>query len=256
VRLLQRSTRSVRLTHEGRALYSTAKPAVATLLGAARAIEPSSSQPSGRLRVSAPSDLCSGFLSDVIVDFAEKHPRVKLEFTLTNQQSRLIHEGFDVAVRATANLGDSSVVARKLGDIQHHLYAAPKYLRKFGAPVSPEDLHKHQCIVFRAKELVRKWQLLSTLGDVSLDVEGHLGGDDFSFVRAMSLSGAGIALLPELNCVADEATGRLVRVLPDYHARGASLYVVYPTAKQVPARVRAFRDFLVQAWATRVAGQA
>jgi DNA-binding transcriptional LysR family regulator len=85
-------------------------------------------------------------------------------------------------------------------------------------------------------------------------VRGRIGGDDLGFVRAMVIAGGGIGVLPQINCAADEASGRLVRVLPAFHARGATLYVVYPTTKQVPARVTAFRDFVSEAfaaWSTR-----
>ncbi len=249
VRLLQRTTRSVRPTSEGRTLYGSAAPALEILRSATRALEPSTGKPRGRLRVTAPSDLCSSFLADVIAGFAEKHPLVQLDFTLTNQHSQLIHEGFDLALRATVSLGDSQLVARKLGDMKHGLYASPRYLERFGMPALPDDLYKHSCLVFRAKELVRTWTLRGPDGDSELQIEGRMGGDDFAFVRAMALAGAGIALLPQLNCAADQADRRLVRVLPQYHARGASLYVVIPSARHVPARVRAFRDYLVDAYA-------
>jgi len=83
-------------------------------------------------------------------------------------------------------------------------------------------------------------------------VRGALGGDDFTFVRAMALAGAGIALLPHVNAAADEGAGRLFRVLPEMHAAGTTLYLVYPSASNVPSRVTVFRDFLVEAVAERV----
>jgi DNA-binding transcriptional LysR family regulator len=158
-----------------------------------------------------------------------------------------------VAVRATANLRDSSLVARKLGDVEQRLYASPAYLRKHGAPTSLEDLQKHQLVVFRATELARTWPLRGSDGradgDASVEVRGTIGGDDFTFVRSIVLAGGGIGLLPHYNAAAEEAGGRLVRVLPGFHARGATLYVVYPSTKNVPSRVTAFRDFVVEAFA-------
>jgi DNA-binding transcriptional LysR family regulator len=250
VRLLHRTTRHVRPTSEGRELYAAAAPAVSTLRAAAQTLEPATRQPRGRLRVTAPIDLSTGFLAEVVVAFAERHPLVQLDFALTNEHANLVEEGFDVAVRATADLGDSSLVARKLGDLELRLYASPRYLQKHGAPATWSDLADHHCIVFRAKELARTWALQSAAGDTSVPVRGRIGGDDFSFVRAMVAAGGGIGILSHINCAADEASGRLVRVLPDYHARGASLYVVYPSRKNVPARVTAFRDFLVEAFAS------
>jgi DNA-binding transcriptional LysR family regulator len=255
VRLIQRTTRHVQPTSEGRELYAAVAPTISTLRAAARALEPPSRQPRGRLRVTAPNDLAAHFLASVVVAFAERHPLVQLDFALTNQHTNLVDEGFDVAVRASARLGDSSLIARKLGDLELRLYASPPYLQKRGAPATWSDLAEHPCIVFGAKDLARTWALQSAAGDVGVPVRGRIGGDDFTFVRAMVTAGAGIGLLPHINCGADEASGRLVRVLPEYHARGASLYVVYPSAKNVPARVTAFRDFVVQAFASWASGQ-
>ncbi|HXK18022.1 MAG TPA: substrate binding domain-containing protein, partial [Polyangiaceae bacterium] len=186
---------------------------------------------------------------------------------VSNKRANLVDEGFDVALRASIKLGDSTLVARKLGDLELHLYASPKYLEQRGAPVTPTDLVNHHNVIFRgqasfrgdaspggAPELSRTWLLAGPSGETSVTLRGRIGGDDLSFVRAMLVAGAGIGLLPQLNCASDEASGRLVRVLPGYHARGASLYVVYPSKKHVPARVTAFRDVVVDAfsaWAAR-----
>jgi DNA-binding transcriptional LysR family regulator len=203
--------------------------------------------------VTAPIELATGFLADVIVAFAARYPLVNLDFSLTNSRTNLVDEGFDVAVRATPRLADSSLVARKLGDIEQRMYASPRYLESHGTPALVEDLAQHQCIVFRATDLARSWPLLVGAREASVQVHGRIGGDDFSFVRAMVLAGGGIGLLPHINAAADEASGRLVRVLPGFHARGASLYIVYPTAHNVPPRVTAFRDFIVEAFRAWVA---
>jgi DNA-binding transcriptional LysR family regulator len=255
VRLLHRTTRAVKPTSDGRELFASVASAVSSVRSAARALEPATRKPKGRLRVTAPGDICTAFLAEVIVSFAERYPQVALDFTLTNQLTNLVDEGFDVAVRATLRLDDSSLVARKLGEISLGLYASPNYLSKHGAPASVADLARHQCVVFRAADLSRTWALRgSAPAAANIAVRGRINGDDMGFVRAMVISGAGIGLLPQINCAADEASGRLVRVLPALHARGATLYVVYPSAKQVPARVTAFRDFVTEAfaaWSTR-----
>jgi DNA-binding transcriptional LysR family regulator len=255
VRLLQRTTRHMKPTSEGRDLYASVAQAVATLRTAARMLEPVSRQPRGRLRVTAPLSLCTGFLASVIVAFAERYPLVDLDFSLTNQHANLVDEGFDVAMRATADLGDSSLVARKLGDLELHLFASPAYLKRRGVPATCEELPRHPCIVFRGKELARTWELRGPSGEATIAIRGRLGGDDMSFVHSMIVSGAGIGLLPNINAADDDASGRIVRVLPEWHARGAALYVVYPSSKNVPARVTAFRDFVVEAFATWKTGR-
>jgi DNA-binding transcriptional LysR family regulator len=253
VRLLHRTTRRVRPTTEGRELYAAVASSVATLHSAARSLEPAARQPNGRLRITAPTDLAAAFLPGVLVEFTERYPLVTLDFALTNQHSNLVDEGFDVALRATARLADSSLIARKLGDLEQRMYASPKYLQRRGAPRTWKDLEAHACVLFRAKELARTWSLRSGAGVVDVPVRGKIGGDDFTFVRAMILAGAGIGILPHINAAADEASGRLVRVLPELHARGATLYVVYPSTKNVPSRVTAFRDLVIERFGAWVA---
>ena len=253
VRLLQRTTRAVKPTAEGRDLYESVSPAVAALRAAARGLEASTSSVKGRLRLSAPTDLASSFLAPVLVGFAERYPLVDLDLALTNAHVNVVGEGFDVALRATSKLESSSLIARKLGEIEHRLYASPSYLAKHGAPSASKDLASHALVLFRSKDLERTWQL-EGVGGASVSVRGRIGGDDFVFVRSMILGGAGIGLLPYLNAAADEDAGRLVRVLPTLHATGATLYLIYPSAKNVPSRVAAFRDFVTtafHAWTTR-----
>jgi DNA-binding transcriptional LysR family regulator len=254
VRLLHRTTRTVRPTTEGRELYAAVASSVATLRSAARSLEPATRKPNGRLRITAPTDLAGGFLPGVLVEFAERYPLVTLDFALTNQHSNLVDEGFDVALRATARLDDSSLVARKLGGLEQRLYASPSYLQARGAPRTWKDLEAHACVLFRAKELSRTWSLRGASGVVDVPVRGKVAADDFTFVRAMILAGAGIGLLPHINAAADEASGRLIRVLPELHGHGATLYVVYPSTKNVPSRVTAFRDFVIERFAAWVAG--
>jgi len=254
VRLLHRTTRNVQPTTDGHDLYASAAPAVTTLRGATLALEPATRKPKGRLRVTAPNDLASSFLADVLVAFAERYPLVHLDFSLSNAHVNLVEQGIDVAVRATARLDDSSLVVRKLGDLELGLYASPRYVQKHGAPSRWDELPRHQCVVFRAKELAKTWALRGADGESNVQVQGRIGGDDFAFVRAIVRAGGGIGILPRINCAADEAGGHLIRVLPEFHARGASLYMLYPSAKNVPARVTAFRDFVVAAfgpWVSR-----
>jgi len=262
-RLLQRTPRSVKTTREGQAIYASVNEAVGTLERAARELEPATRKPKGVLRVTAPTDIGSVFLADVAVAFQERYPQVQVDLSLTNRAVNLIDEGFDVAVRAALRLTDSTLVAKKVGDVDHGVYASPRYLERHGAPAEPGDLAAHRCIVFRGKNLVKTWRLeggrgsggaSGTKGAVEVEVRGIMGGDDFGCVRAATVAGGGVALLPRLVCAKDEAAGRLVRVMPGLYAKGAGLYVLYPSAAHVPARVTAFRDFVVAAFAKSGAG--
>src|SRR5262249_13246763 len=149
IRLLHRTSRSVHLTVEGSAIYARVSEAVTALERAALALEPASRQPSGVLRVTAPTDIGCTFLADVAVAFGERHPLVRLDLVLTNRAVSLVGERFDVAVRAVTRLDDSSLIMKRLGNLEHALYASPGYIERHGAPATPADLGRHRCVVFR-----------------------------------------------------------------------------------------------------------
>jgi DNA-binding transcriptional LysR family regulator len=249
VRLLNRSTRQVGVTSDGRDLYVAIAPSVSALRATAQTLEPASKLASGKLRVTAASDLCNGLLSSVVAAFVERYPLVQLDFVVSNRRVNMIDEGIDVALRASPSLGDSTLVARKLGVIRQRLFAAPKYLERHGAPSTPSDLGHHHTLLFRAENLARSWQLEGPDGAVPVSLRGRIASDDFSFLRATAIAGAGIALLPEINSAEDVDSGRLRRVLPEYSTAGATLYLMYPSRRQVPPRVSAFRDFVAESLA-------
>lgn len=246
-RLVHRNTRSVTPTSEGQAFYAEVAPAVQALRHAARGVDAREREPRGRLRISAPNDIGSTFVAGLVTAFSERHPALEVNVELSNRQVNLVQEGFDLALRASGKLSDSSLVARKAGELEGELYASPGYLSAFGSPATLGDLEQHRCVLFRPNGGELTWTLEGPEGRVEQRVVGRIGGDDFLFVRAVTLSGAGIAVLPRMVAADDVAAGRLVRVLPSYVLRGTALYVVYAAARTLPAKITAFRDFVLQA---------
>ena len=245
-RLVHRNTRSVTPTSEGHAFYLEVAPAVLTLRHAARSVDGNQREVRGRLRISAPNDIGSTFVAGVVTAFAERHPHVEVRVELSMRKVNLVQEGFDVALRASGKLSDSSLVARKATDLEAELYASPGYLSARGAPATPADLDAHRCVPFRPEGGESTWALEGPEGVVVHRARGRISGDDFLFVRGAALSGAGIAMLPRIIAVDDVHAGRLVRVLPQHTVRGAALYVVYASARVLPPKIAAFRDFVVQ----------
>jgi DNA-binding transcriptional LysR family regulator len=244
--LVQRNTRSVTPTAEGQAFYSEVKPALLSLQHAARRVDGNEREVRGRLRISAPNDIGSTFVADLVTAFAERHPHVEVSVELSMRKVNLVQEGFDVALRAAGKLSDSSLVARKAGELEGELYVSPGYLSRWGAPTTLAELAAHRCVLFRPENGETVWALDGPEGVVQQPVRGRIGGDDFLFVRAAALRGAGVAMLPRLIAAEDVQAGRLLRVLPLYTLRGASLYVVYAASRVLPAKVSAFRDFVLQ----------
>jgi DNA-binding transcriptional LysR family regulator len=245
VRLLHRTTRNLSVTSEGHAFHQRVAPLVASLRDATRTLGSGGKEPEGLLRVTAPNDIGSAFLSEEMVRFAERHPLLRVEVMLTNRKLNLVSEGLDVAVRA-GRLESSSLVARKIGTLQVELYASPGYAERSRLPSNLVELARHKIVAFGARDGKISLDLDGPRGPESVELNCRIACDDFGFVRATLVAGGGIGLIPRMIAASEVATGRLVRVLPEYMASGGALYVIYPSARQVPTKVTLFRDFLAK----------
>jgi DNA-binding transcriptional LysR family regulator len=252
-RLIARSTRSVRPTADGHAFYADVAPAIAALHHAARGVDGADRALRGRLRITAPNDIGSTFLAEVVVEFAQRCPNVSVETVLTNRHVSLVEDGFDIALRASRTLPDSSLIARKVGQLEADLYASIDYIKARGMPATPLDLARHDLVLFRAPEGKSTWPLVGPTGDEPTIVHGRVAGDDYTFVRAAVLAGGGIALIPRIVAAPDVVAGRLVRVLPQHGMRGVALHLVHAGARVIPAKIAAFRDFVMEAFARKQA---
>lgn len=250
--LFYRTTRRVTLTRAGRTLYKRAAPQIEALRQTVSVFAEQQEQPSGILRVTAPNDLGTSFLADLAAQFSARYPAVRLDLELTSRQVDLVAEGFDVALRAAARLADSSLIARKLGDIELHLFAAPSYLARRGTPRTARHLEGHDMVQFRSFR--GPLRLRSGRHNVVCKLAVRIVADDFSFVREALRAGAGVGLLPSFLARNDLASGTLVRILPRYVAPQATLYLVHPAARHVPSKVIAFRDFVLERLANEPLG--
>ena len=247
VPLLQRTTRKLKLTDAGAAYYERVKQSLLEIEEARKAVTHLQEVPSGTLRITASPDFGSSFLAEILARFVARQPTIHVHVTLTKRHVDLIAEGFDLALRA-GRLEDSSLIGRKLCDLEGRLFATPAYLARHGVPQQLADLQGHECVLFRPRGDRLVWRLSGPHGIEEIEVSGRLGGDDFSFVRAAMLADRGIALLPWFACAQDLVEGRVSRVLPDYEMRGAALYLVYPPSERLPRKVTVFRDFLIDSF--------
>lgn len=248
VRLLQRSTRKVHLTEAGTAFFERASRGLAGVDEAAVAVTEMQTALRGNIRITAPVDAGVWLLAGPIARFSRLHPGVTVEVVLTSRVVDLVDEGFDLALRA-APLRDSTLVARKAAAVTVALYAAPEYLARRGVPTEVADLARHDCVIFRPTRGRTTWNLRGPNGLESIEVGGPIGVDDFSFVRRVVLAGAGIGLLPSFLCQTAITTQRLQRVLPDHALESTPANLVYPSARYLPQRVAALRDYLIAALA-------
>ncbi|WP_437730719.1 LysR substrate-binding domain-containing protein [Sorangium sp. So ce1335] len=252
VRLLQRSPRAVALTEAGRRFFGDVAPHIAGLRDAAQALDAYQGQPQGLIRLSAPPDSGDPFLGEMLVEFGARYPLLAVEVDLSSRQVDLLREGFDVALRASRELPDSSLVARKLHDSDVQLFASPSYIARRGLPRAMDELADHERVVFLPSARRGQWPLDHADAVRDAMATGRIATDNFQLIRSVLRAGGGIGPLPRLLAAPDLASGRLVHVLPEWSQRAGTLYLVYPSARHVPRNVAVFRDFAV-AWLKRIA---
>jgi DNA-binding transcriptional LysR family regulator len=226
--------------------FEEASRALSALEQAHEALSQLDARPQGAVRITAPVDLGAQVLAPLAARFVRRTPGITLEFLLTGRVVNLVEEGVDLAVRAGA-LRDSSLISRRVNGLEAWLFASPGYLDARGTPTSVEQLAEHDCVLFRPRRGHAEWSLVGPGGTTRVRVRGPVAGDDFTFLHEAVLAGAGIGLLPALQCEQEVARGRLVRLLSAYTGPAAPLHVVWPAAKHVPKRVVLVREWLVKA---------
>jgi len=246
-RLLNRTTRDVSLSDTGRAYLERAR----VLLEDFEALEGSvrdQTGPTGLLRVSAPFSFGATQLTPALLDFAVAYPDVSLDVSSTDRMVNLVEEGFDVGVRIGA-LADSSVIARKLAAVRMVTCASPDYLRSAGVPAMPQDLVKHEAILDNNMRDPLVWTYGGQHDRVEVRVRGRLrfGGADACVAAARR--GLGITRTPAFAAAEDLRAGRLAPLLCAYEPQLIHVHAVYPHARHLAAKVRAFVDFLVARYA-------
>lgn len=244
VRLLQRTTRQLRVTPEGAALASQGRMLVEDLEALTASLRQGGTEISGTLRLTTSASFGRQYISPLLAEFVALHPLVNISVHLNDEMVDMVSAGFDLAVRI-GNLSDSSLVARKLASNRRILCAAPEYLRRRGIPATMADLAQHECLVLvgsHGREDL--WRLRDGEGrEESVRVRGRLESNLGDSLRDAALAGLGIALHSTWHVDEDLRAGRLQRVLPD-HALINGIHAVMPQRRLVPPRVRAFVDFL------------
>ncbi len=251
VRLLHRTTRRMSLSEAGVIYHDRVQRALTDLGEAASIVGAHRDAPSGRLKVSAPMTVTLECLSERVPAFLARYPDISLDLQLDDRRVDLIEGGYDLAVRGTARLEDSSLVARKLLRMDHVVCGAPSYFAQHGTPARPEDLRGHHCIKFPLSEHAHTWTFREAGGrgaTVAQPVQGRYEVTSSLAIRDALRAGLGLSLIPEIYVRDDLAAGRLVTVLDGWEKDHATLYAVYPTRHFVAPKVRVFVEFLQEAF--------
>jgi DNA-binding transcriptional LysR family regulator len=244
VRLLNRTSRRLSLTEAGSELYRRASQALGELAEAELEITRYQAEPRGLLRVSAPTSFSLMHLGPLLQPFLLRNPGVRVNLQLDDRQIDIVEEGFDLAIRV-ARLADSTLVAQRLAPARQVVAASPAYLEKHGVPERPEDLVRHDCIVYTYGQSPGKWRFQPRgAEEIVVPVQGTLQTNNGMVERAAALDGVGISMLPTFYVGDELRSGALRAVLTDFPPVELGIYAVYPERRNLSPKVRAYVDYL------------
>lgn len=238
ISLLRRSTRNLKLTQDGESFYRRSMRGIEEILAAEVEVKSEIMEPHGRLRISAPVDIGGTILTELICNFLKKYPKVNFEILLGDRYVDFLEEEIDLAVRA-GDLEDSSLIAKKVGEVVFGVYASPKYLKIQGAPLHPHELVTHSCILFSSISS-SEWRLENSKKTVTVLLPNRIVVNDINLAHSFALSGEGLAFIPSFLCMSAVKSGKLVRVLGEWSSNISPIHFVYPAQAYVSSAVKMF----------------
>jgi DNA-binding transcriptional LysR family regulator len=256
VRLFNPTTRRMALTEEGRIYLEHVARGLDALAEADDALGPIKTSPSGTLRVTAPMTVTLTRLSAAIPRFLSQYPDLKLDLQLDDRRVDLVREGFDLAIRGTDNLEDSSLIARKLAVMPHVVCAAPSYFEAHGKPRTPSDLKALNCIRFSHSGHADTWEFRKGDRIERVPVDARYSVGSSLAIRDALRAGFGLSLIPYPYVEADLQQGRLQSALDDWRTVETTIYAIYSSRQHLAPKIRAFLGFLMEAFGRDPIGRA
>ncbi len=244
-RLLNRTTRRISMTDEGRVFYEHCRRILDEAREAIDALDNSNTEPRGVLRINSPMSFGTMHLGAAVAEFMEAYPDVSVDMVLNDRQVDLIEDGFDLAIRI-GRLPDSSLIARRLAPCRRILVASPDYWDRKGRPSHPSDLKDHDALIYDYLDDPNTWTFKDGDTDVSVSVQGRLRANNGEVLLDAALRGLGIYLSPTFFCFDALRANKLEIALRDFGEDPLSVYAVYPHRRHLSPRVRAFVDFLAE----------
>ncbi|EXF56039.1 bacterial regulatory helix-turn-helix, lysR family protein [Acinetobacter sp. 1294596] len=246
-KLLQRSTRQHALTDIGASYAEQCRQVLAMVEEAETQAMGMATEPQGRLRVLSMGSFGHHYISPVMAEFCQNHPKLTVEYRTSQNVPDLLGKGIDVSLYLTESLTDSRFVARQIGTIFSLLCASPAYLKKYGEPESLDDLQKHACLRLVNPSITPQWHLISKNScSYQVDITGPLIADTPELLLDMVQQDMGIALLPTFTVIEAVRTGRLCRVLADWRSPDIGVYTLLPSRHFIDAKTRAWLRWVDQ----------
>ena len=243
-RLLNRSTRHLSLTEVGATVAEHCARIVEEAEEAERVVASFHDEPRGTLRVSASVAFGTLHIAPALADFLRRYPQLAIDMTITDRAVDLAEDGYDVVIRVTSEPA-LNLVARRLAPVRRKLCATAEYFERRGVPQTPQDLVHHNCLTYTLAGEPGRWRFTGPEGEITVSVSGRLHIDDDEALSQAVLGGLGVALLPTFIVGPDLQEGRLQAALSEYIPVERYVYATYLPTRHLPAKVRAFIDFLL-----------
>lgn len=245
-RLLNRTTRQVRPTEAGATYFEQCTAILRSIDAAETEAGADTNMPRGTLRITAPTEFGNLHLPLVIAAFLERHPAIDITLDLTNRSVDIVQEGYDLAIRIARDL-DTSLVGRRIALSRFHVVASPAYLAREGRPAEPAELARRQCLTFAVPQPWTTWSFRHGGEAQQVKITPRMLSTSAEALLQAARAGVGIGLLPTFVCGGALARGELVSLFPDCECGVLGIYILFPHRTLLPARVRLFIDFLVEA---------
>ncbi len=244
-RLLERSTRRLRMTEIGQDYYQRCRRGLEEFETANLMVKDQQAQVSGRLRLSVPPSISDVLVIPLIEDFQALYPNATVNCLVTDRHVNHIEDGIDISLRV-GDLADSSLVARRLLRYRSVLVASPRYLERAGAPSHPNELPLHGLVAFSRWEPAVTWVLEHNGETHKVNVQPRIAINDYAGVQSAVINGLGISEIPSIICGPGIQDGRLVEIMPEWQFSPVTLSAVYPSNRNLSRLVRLFKDFCVE----------
>lgn len=246
-RLLNRTTRRISLTEDGRAYYERCLQLLSDLEEAEELVAHSGSALRGTLRMTAPIGFGIGPMAGALGEFSRRNPALKIDVSLSDHQVDLVEAGLDMAVRI-GQLGTQNVVARAIGRTRILTCASTGYLARHGTPQMPDDLARHNCFTYAYSQDSHIWRFQHKDGtQAEVRVNGTSHSNNSMLMRELAIQDLGIMRAPDFILQSSVDEGSLVEVLPEWSVNTINIHVIYPSRRHLSAKVRGFANFL-QEW--------
>ncbi|MCG3862581.1 MULTISPECIES: LysR family transcriptional regulator [unclassified Photobacterium] len=245
VRLLNRTTRSIALTPEGKTYYQECVQLISDAEQAIAEITQSTVEPKGTLKVSCPVWFGKHYLADVFTTYLSRYPEVTLDLDMSDKPIDVIADGYDLVIRATAKLDESSLICKRIYSSRICTVASKDYIKEYGQPKYPSELASHHCFCYSNLKKSNVWEYFDSVGNKTLvEVHQRARSNNTEISLALVADGHGIIRVPEFYIESQLQSGELEILFEDYIFPQVDVYALYPTRKHVASKVRCFLELI------------